>query len=165
MLRNMHGGNVQRCLFRGRLKLEVAHGEELSELVRMGCYDFVDENIHKFAKPLAYELKSFSKLAFYRLKGMAYSQDILAVMKSFGHRPITCEELLSLGAEYPRLQEQFPVVALGSTMRDPESGAILCPALTSNAVSPTSISEGRHVRIFCFDLPWSGSHRFPGTRV
>lgn len=43
-------------------------------------------------------------------------------MDKAGYRPANIAELLALGAQYPDIQRQFPIVALGSVWRLRSSG-------------------------------------------
>lgn len=77
-------------------------------------------------------------------------------MRKAGFRPALIEDLLALGAEYPELQKQFPIVALGSVWQDP-GGRRRVPYLRWDG-------GGRDLDLYWFGDDWDERWRFAAVR-
>ena len=82
--------------------------------------------------------------------------DAIREIDRFGLRPAELHELLSLGEKYPKVQREFPVVALGSVWRDPDGDrlvAFLC-----------RFGSRRNLRLYWTGFRWDEDCRFAAVR-
>jgi hypothetical protein len=80
------------------------------------------------------------------------SEAAIAEMDKAGYRPAKIEELLALGEFHPDLQREFPIVALGSSWRNP-SANLGVPCLSRGGAE-------RDLSLRWFGRDWSGNCRF-----
>ncbi len=108
--------SVQAIAMGSQFNLSVDYSRTLAEMINAGNYDWADSAITAKDFPLPAEL-SGQKTAVSKL--FHFNRDIssdkaIAEMGKAGYRPATLSELLALGAKYPELQRQFPIIALSS---------------------------------------------------
>ena len=77
-------------------------------------------------------------------------------MEKAGFRPATLPELLALGRDYPDLQKQFLIAALGSVWRHP-AGSSDTPLLEWDG-------GGRDLGLHWLEGDWRGGCRFAAVR-
>jgi hypothetical protein len=95
------------------VKVCVDNTRTLAQLIAQGKYDWVHPDIAKnFTIESGMGAVSIDIVLFHFDKKMTTEQ-VLAEMDRLGLRPIILRELLSLGAQRPVLQREFPIVALG----------------------------------------------------
>lgn len=81
---------------------------------------------------------------------------VLKALDAEGLRPATMSELLALGAQYPELQRQFPIIALGSVWQD---------LFGSRYVGYLfSYGSKRELNLRYYDYDWSDLCRFAAIR-
>ena len=70
-----------------------------------------------FSAVLNPRLETITVKLFYFNRGF-HAEDAILVMKKNGYRPATIAELFAFSCAYPDLQRRFPIIALGSVMKD-----------------------------------------------
>lgn len=133
----------------------VDYCQTIEKMTIAGSYNWADHDFtsDNFSCDKHGELKITIKLfSFYTQDGNISSEEVLEEIKKQGYRPAEIEELLSLGASYPELQEKFPIIALGSMWRDTK-GVLRVPRLYNRAV-------GRDLALPAFTGGWSKGSRF-----
>ena len=122
--------NLQAFLRRQRpplvLGANVVYGRSIEDLVLLGKYDLVDDQITSAHFP---STKKGEKAIEFILVGFdrpEETDDILHKLKYEGMRPATIKELLALGASHPRLQREMNVAALGSSWRFDDHDMVPC---------------------------------------
>lgn len=130
----------------------VNYGQTIEQLVEAGQYDWVNGviNSRNFLSREKGEVQiDIHLLNFDRTS----SEDIISAMDRQGFRPASLEELLALGAAYPDLQRENPIVALGSTYPIDQG----VPCLSRN--------DGyRRLSLIWFEGDWGPSWRFAAVR-
>jgi len=92
--------------------LIVNYTMSLADMIKVGGYDWVNENIIEVNFPRNENRGKFKVDAELIHFGRNISSDsAVAEMDKMGYRPATIEELLSFGVTNPEIQRQFPVVA------------------------------------------------------
>jgi hypothetical protein len=113
--------------------VQVNYDLTVEELVKAGKYSWamLSINSNNFSSPE----KDIATIDIFlvNFNRNLSSEDVVKELDRQGLRPATLKELASLGAQYPHLQYEFPIVALGSPWRDPD-GALQVPFLYT--VSP-----------------------------
>jgi len=80
-----------------------------------------------------------------------HAEDAIFMMKKNGYRPATIAELFAFSCAYPGLQRRFPIIALGSVMKDKKG----------NRCSPFVVGSRRNSQIGVF---YDGSGCYPFCR-
>lgn len=83
-------------------------------LVQAGGYDSTNPDINLRNFRVSRDEDTDIDLALVRFTQVLATADVLHALAAQGLRPATLRELLAFGAQYPPLQRQFPIVALGS---------------------------------------------------
>lgn len=96
----------------------VDYGKSLREMIAAGQYDFQNGDITAKHFPITGTGQVEVELHLVHLNRVVSTDTVLAELDRRNLRPATIAELLALGAKYPNLQKEFPVVALGSVWRD-----------------------------------------------
>lgn len=139
----------------GDLVVEVDYRKEgaISHLLQAGNYDWTNSDIsdeHFPQKKIGRTSVAIRLLCFDQVIS---SQEVLARLKQDRLRPANPAEVLALGAKYPSLQRQFPVIALGQTWLLPNRDRmVVCLAWHSML---------RRVHLLCkFRRDWPAHCRF-----
>ena len=98
----------------------------IADLIKVGRYpkDFVDQMINDQTfsigslGPRAIQLMNFSGTASLLGPYRMSTDALLEKIDEIGFRPATMAELLSLGTQYPKLQTQFWIAALGDIVKN-----------------------------------------------
>ncbi|MCB9802925.1 hypothetical protein H6761_02825 [Candidatus Nomurabacteria bacterium] len=85
---------------------------DISENVRFGNYDWSNSDIND--RNFQADERHQCEIIFKHFDKSMSTDAVLKALDAEGLRPATMSELLALGIEYPELQRQFPIVALGS---------------------------------------------------
>ncbi len=89
--------------------------QTLIQMIEAGGYiGYFDEIINQENFPIVGQGKTEVVLQLVDMGKDATTVEVLAEMNRRGLRPATLPELLALGAKYPGLQVEFPIIALGS---------------------------------------------------
>ena len=100
-------------------RVVVDHHKNFAEMVAEGNYDYLNSDINANNFPVDGQLcRKETDIVLVYLNRAANTEQVLAEMDRKGLRPATIAELLSIGAKYPNLQREFPIVALGSVWQD-----------------------------------------------
>lgn len=136
-------------------KTRVARTMTLGSLIKAGKYGFVDSDITEanFPMPEGFTLGTEPKL--FHFNPSISSENAILEMKKKGYRPATIWDLLNFGAKNPELQEQFPIVALGS--------ATLIVDRRYVAYIHRS-GKGPYIELFWFGREWDDDFRFLAVR-
>ncbi|MDD4412217.1 MAG: hypothetical protein PHR00_01060 [Patescibacteria group bacterium] len=120
----------------------------LSEAVEAGNYDWKDGNINSnnFPALLGEEGQKKLDMALIHFGYRISSRDAITEMDNLGYRPATAREILAFGIQYPNLQKQFPIIALGQSWVDTDGFRwVLC--LDRNG-------SNRGLDLFSFGRDW-----------
>ena len=136
--------------------LTVDYGMKVEEAVNRGHYDYANPSItsqnfstkQKGKVELVVELIHFDSLIS--------SAEALKELDRMGYRPADLHELLAFGENYPDVQRELSVVALGSVWMH-SYGHRDVPVLLDHA-------GHRRVNLYWFGLNWAQSWRFAACR-
>lgn len=129
--------------------------QSLAEAIEAGKYDWKNDNITvKNFPPSANDIGEKDVVLFHFNRDIS-SDDVIAEMDKAGYRPATLRELLALGARYPKLQKEFPIIALGSSCH--LDGYRRVPALWCGGY-------GRCLVLYWFAGDWLVGSRFAAVR-
>ncbi len=134
----------------------VDYAQSLANMVRAGNYDWVNSDITEKHFPVKGEGKTEKELHLVHLNRAISSDDAVRELDKMGYAPAKIEDLLALGASYPELQRQFPIVALGSVWRR-LLGHRHVPCLWSYTAE-------RYLRLHWLEGDWREDHRFLAVR-
>ena len=95
-------------------KLTVSYDHSIADLVNDGQYDRSNGDITDSNFPSDESGEKEVETALFHFNQSVSSEDAIERMKKDGCRPATMKELLSFGAQYPEIQREFLIVALGS---------------------------------------------------
>lgn len=99
--------------------IEVDYDLAVDKAVEAGRYDHTDHNITAEHFPAKWSGKATVTVELVHFYKDMSSDNVLAELEAQGLRPAELRELLALGAAYPKLQLEFPIVALGSDWPHP----------------------------------------------
>lgn len=127
---------------------------KINDAVKVGNYDWSnnDVNDQHFQADQSHgveiTLRHFDK---------AMNTDaVLKALDAEGLRPATISELLALGIQFPELQRQFPIIALGSFWRD---------SFAYRHVGCLRSDGGeRRLSLYWFSFDWNDCWRFAAVR-
>ena len=113
--------------------LTIDYSQSIKSLIKRGDYAWASKNINETNFPssengevkIGVELISFGE--------DKSSENALKEIKKMGLEPLTLRELLHFGIYYPDFQRENPIVALGSTWRDP-CGDVYAPCLNRDGL-------------------------------
>lgn len=91
----------------------------LMEMIKAGRYDWVNPDITEEHFPVKGEGIREVVVELIHFGRFMETDDVLRELDRLDLRPATIEELLALGAKYPEVQREFPVMALGSVWQGP----------------------------------------------
>ena len=111
--------------------LTVNYGQSVEDALKAGNYDWVNDYITSRNFPPTRRGTETVEVSLVHFGRVMTSDEVLEELDRQGLRPATVEELLALGAQYPDLQRQFPIIALGSVCVGP-SGHRSVPVLWSD---------------------------------
>lgn len=99
------------------INLTVDYSQSLAEMITAGNYDWKNSVISEKYFAVTRELTAKRILLLAKLFCFSYhisSDGVISEMNKNKVRSATLPELLALGANYPELQRQFEIIALGS---------------------------------------------------
>lgn len=100
---------------RNRFPVEVDYTKSLADMVKAGGYDYVSESITAENFPIEGDGVVESELFMVYDYGWQASRWVIEKMEKMGLVPAKIEHLLALGAKYPDLQREYPIICLGSS--------------------------------------------------
>jgi hypothetical protein len=104
----------------GRFPITVDYSRTLEEMIKAGKYDYVNSSINSTNFPIDQSKSGTETLEAVIVHLDKYVKDtetVLKLMDKKGLRPATLPELLALGEQYPELQREPLLFALGSRSR------------------------------------------------
>lgn len=124
----------------------VDHQQDLQKMIHDGKYDQCSKaiNARNFVKQGQGVVQVYIELVYLGNKGFDGFANATAILNQRGLRPITLEELLALGQQYPAAQCEYTIAALGSIWTDQE-GKKFCPILGRSSGFPNSRSAIRQL--------------------
>jgi hypothetical protein len=99
------------------LHIVVDYMMSLEAMIAAGHYDWVNDNITSSRFPLKGDGRKDLAAEVIHFNRDISSDNAVADLNRMGLRPGTIEELLAFGAEFPEMQRQFPIIALGSSCK------------------------------------------------
>lgn len=129
----------------------VDYALSLPEMITAGRYDDVSNSITPERFPIQGIGKRETVIHLVHPGKEVESQPLIDEMDALGYRPATIAELLALGAKYPELQREFPIIALGSVA---EVGGDRVVAFLDRWF------RERKLLLCWFDRRWAGVCRF-----
>lgn len=148
------GNNMTENIY----KIQIDYSKSLDRMVNAGEYDWVNDNITADHFPVKGEGRREADIVLFHFDKNMESGDVIAEMNKEGYRPAAIEELAALGREYPDLQRQFPIVAMGSVWQGSD-GYRFVPCLFR-----FGSERSRSLDLYWFDLRWSAPFRFAAVR-
>lgn len=127
----------------------------LKDAINAGKYDWTDDNITEKNFPTNKESFGTKDMSLFHFNKDISSENEVLKMDEAGYRPATLMELLVIGEKYPEIQREFPVVALGSSVKF--CGVLLVPVLWLD-------SDGRSLGLDCWHFDWLSRCRFLAVR-
>lgn len=142
---------------RSTFPVKVDYGTSLEEMIASGRYDWTNSDIaaERFTHDAA-RGKHEVKIELVHFNRVLTSEEAIAELERMGCRPADLPELLALGAAFPDLQRQFPIVELGSVGRLVIGDRVV--ACLRRSVAERGLSLGG------FDVEWSEVCRFAAVR-
>lgn len=140
-------------------QLVVDYDRSLKDSIRAGHYDWIGPSITGNHFPIGNEERGQREIS---LRLFHFDQDIelpdaIQEMGKKGWRPATIRTLLALGEANPELQQQFPIIALGSVWVGPDNCSYI-PILNGD-------SDRRCLRLVRFKKgKWSRHFHFLAVR-
>lgn len=128
--------------------------QTFAQMIEAGDYDHVNSQITEASFPVARGEVATRELVLVHLGGVSSTVEVLQELDNLGVRSGRIEDLLALGATYPELQRQYPIVALGAI----ESSYRRRPFLWG---SP----RVRHLDLRFDEKVWGGNIRFLTLRI
>jgi len=128
--------------------------QTFTQMIEAGAYDHVNSYITEASFPVDRGDVATQELILVHLGRVSSTDEVRHELDSMGVRSGRIEELLALGATYPELQRQFPIVALGAI----ESSYRRRPFLWG---SP----RVRHLDLRFDEKIWGGNIRFLTLRT
>jgi hypothetical protein len=95
-------------------KVVVDYGKTLTEMIKLGKYAWVNDDISDKHFPIQGAGTQEAELVLVHLNREATTKEVLEHLNALGLEPAKVEHLLAFGAAYPEIQKEFPIVALGS---------------------------------------------------
>jgi hypothetical protein len=128
----------------------------VEELVRLGHYDWVNNNITSAHFPVQRRGKAKVAVELINFDRSIGFEETLSEMDKMDYRSAEIRELLTFGAKYQDVQREFPIIAFGSVWRHPGgSRYVLC-----------LYGDGSGRGLFLYELKddWHKYYRFAAIR-
>jgi len=93
----------------------VDYGKTVAEMIKAGKYVWYNDDITIEHFPVKSNGQVELNIELVRCDEGMKSNDVIKDLDRRGFRPATLHELLAFGAQYPDVQRDFQIVALGST--------------------------------------------------
>jgi hypothetical protein len=98
----------------GEYVVSVDYSQSFEQMVKAGGYDQVSPDITPGHFPVKGEGKKEVKIRLIIFNSSVSSDTAIKMMADSGYRPAKFEELCALGAQYPDLQNDYAIIALGT---------------------------------------------------
>jgi len=134
----------------------VDYGTSLEDMVKLGKYDYANDNITTKNFPTKRSGKVDIVIELVPFGRNISSEDAIKELDKMGLRAAEPHELLAFGAKYPDVQREFPIVALGSVWRGwDDDRSVVC--LIRGDTKRSAVLRG-------FVGDWVGYWRFAAVR-
>lgn len=140
----------------GNYHLSVDYGRGVEDGVKAGRYDWVNSDVNSRNFPTKRKGTTEVGVELIPFNRYILTDEALSELDRMGFRPAEIHELLAFGEEYPEVQREFPIAALGSVWQDPH-GRRYVPYLGRR-------SSERYLRLGWVGLGWDGLYRFAVVR-
>jgi hypothetical protein len=130
----------------------VNYDQPIEEARKAGNYDWENSDITSKNYPTSRKGTADIVLHIEHFDRQISSETVIAELDKKGLRPAETHELLALGATYPELQREFPIIALGSVWQDRDGGRSV-PCLDRGG-------SKRGLDLDWFDGKWRADYRF-----
>lgn len=130
----------------------VDYSRTLAQMIAAGRYDWVNPDITEEHFPVKGEGRKTVKVVLFHFNKVMTSDQVIIELDAQGYLPARIEELLGLGEGKPKLQNEFPIIGLGSSWLHPVSDRRV-PCLGRYGV-------GRDLHLRYFGISWCGYCRF-----
>lgn len=135
-----------------QLSITVDYGKSLREMVKAGGYTSESLGINSNNFPRNDKRgKTRVKVILLPIEDRIRTESILEKATRRGWQPAQIEHLLAVGIQHPKIQEQFPVVALGS---------ILNKEVVHQVAILTSWYQERRLELIAVPARWRETYRF-----
>jgi len=138
------------------LKVSVDYDRSVTDGIKGGRYDWFDPNITDAHFPNTRSVTSSLEVYIVEYGKCMSAKNVLANLDKRNLRPATLQELLAVGEQYPDLQREFPIVALGSVWQNAEGNRCV-PCIVGGGSS-------RGLRLHWIGGDWGGLCRFAAVR-
>lgn len=98
--------------------LTVNYDQSIEDARKRGNYDWENSDITSKNFPTNRKGTADVTIKLVHFDRSISSENAIKELDKIGLRPAETHELLALGASYPELQREFPIIALGSVWRD-----------------------------------------------
>lgn len=133
-------------------KVMVDYSRSIADGISAGIYDRVSKDITEKNFPTTQSGKAETEIRLVYFGKFMSTDTVLAEMEKQNLRPATIQELLAIGENYPELQRESPIVALGSVWVRPYGGRYV-PYLGGSG-------GGRRLDLDWDEGDWHGRCRF-----
>jgi len=136
--------------------ISVNYGRSVESLTKAGFYNWSDSDVTSKNFPTNQKGISKIKVEIIHFNRCISTDEALQELNKLGYRPAELRELLVFGEKYPKVQCEFPIVALGSVWKNP-SGHKIVPYLYKNG-------RDRNLCLHWIDFDWYEIYRFAAVR-
>jgi len=135
----------------------VDYGRSVADLVADGKYDWKNDDVNDKNFPDFRPRKGTVEVQLIHFNRVISTENVLNELDRQGLKAADLHTLLSLGAKYPDLQREFPIVALGSVWQNRNGGnrRVLCLLRDGS---------GRSLDLRWGVVDWCGVYRFAAVR-
>ncbi|MFC1618062.1 hypothetical protein ACFL2B_02160 [Patescibacteria group bacterium] len=113
-------GNVQEKMERAEIFHVTVPSQPLKKIIADGNYSYANDYITSENFSLDESQIGDFELILVHLNRKATTDEVLAELKERNLEPAKIGHLLAFGADYPEIQREFPIAALGSSWVDPD---------------------------------------------
>lgn len=145
----VHGQNNDSSLYVNVIyPLKVDYNKSLKEMITLGKYDVVNNNVIKYWESSSLGTKKGVvelSVKIFSFKGPMSVDELKKLIKTNHLSPATLEELLSFRIMYPRVSEELAIFAIGSDPQDQTIGSRPCIyyGVTDDLGLPGPIDEAK----------------------
>jgi hypothetical protein len=123
-------GQIAELIATARLTLQtfqvtVDYSRSLKEMIKVGNYEKTNPDITSDHFPVKGEGKREVSITLFQFHKWVEHKKVITEMEQQDYRPAKIEELLALGAEHPKLQLEYPIVAPGFIWQSPGTPAFV----------------------------------------
>ncbi len=136
--------------------LTVNYDQPVADAIAAGKYDWVNSDITQKNFPTKRSGQAEVEIELVHFNRAVSTKEVLVELDKRGLRPAELHELLSLGAKYPELQREFPIIGLASVLQR-SYGSRSCPCLGR-------YGSERRLALDWLEIDWGVYCRFAAVR-